>query len=50
MARHTKIKVAALAASFVATVGLVAVGPATSADAGKTVHSTSYVGKAPLCC
>jgi hypothetical protein len=34
MARHTKIKLAALATSFVAAIGIVAVAPATSADAG----------------
>ena len=36
MARHTKTKFAALAFSFVAALGIVAVGPATGADAGKT--------------
>ena len=35
MARHTKIKIAALATSFVAALGIVAAGPVTSADAGK---------------
>ncbi len=35
MARHTKIKLAALATSFVAALGIVAAGPVTSADAGK---------------
>jgi hypothetical protein len=35
MARHTKTKFAALAFSFVAALGIVAVGPATGADAGK---------------
>jgi hypothetical protein len=34
MARHTKIKLAALATSFVAAIGIMAVAPATSADAG----------------
>ena len=34
MARHTKIKLAALATTFVAAIGIVAVAPATSADAG----------------
>jgi len=36
MARHTRIKIAALATAFVATLGLAAVGPAVGADAGKT--------------
>ena len=35
MARHTKTKVAALAVTLVATLGIVAAGPMTSADAGK---------------
>jgi hypothetical protein len=35
MARHTRIKLAALATSFVAALGIVAIGPATGADAGK---------------
>jgi hypothetical protein len=35
MARHTKTKLAALAFSFVAAVGIVATGPMTAADAGK---------------
>lgn len=35
MARHTKIKLAALATSFVAALGVVAVSPVASADAGK---------------
>jgi hypothetical protein len=36
MARHTKTKFAALAFSFVAALGIVAVSPATGADAGRT--------------
>jgi hypothetical protein len=35
MGRNTKLKLAALATTLVATVGLVAAAPATSADAGK---------------
>jgi hypothetical protein len=35
MARHTKMKIAALATTLVATIGLVAASPATSSDAGK---------------
>ena len=34
MARHTKTKFAALAVSFVAALGIVAVSPATGSDAG----------------
>ena len=41
MARHTKIKIAALAASFVAALGIVAAGPVTSADAGKAPVQSS---------
>jgi hypothetical protein len=41
MARHTKIKIAALATSFVAALGIVAAGPVTSADAGKAPIHTS---------
>jgi len=35
MARHTKMKIAALATTLVATMGLVAASPAMSSDAGK---------------
>jgi len=41
MARHSRIKVAALAASFVAALGIVAIAPATSADAGKAPIKSS---------
>ena len=34
MARHTRIKLAALATTFVAALGIVAISPATGADAG----------------
>lgn len=34
MARHTKIKIAALATSFVAALGIMAISPATGLDAG----------------
>jgi len=34
MSRHTRIKLAALAASFVAALGIMAVSPATAANAG----------------
>lgn len=40
MARHTKIKLAALATSFVAAIGIVAVSPAAGVDAGKAYTST----------
>jgi hypothetical protein len=33
MARHTKLKIAALATSFVAALGIVAVSPATASHA-----------------
>lgn len=49
MARHTKIKLAALAASFVATLGIVAVGPATSADAGHAPAQHSLRGIEGCC-
>ena len=45
MARHTRIKLAALATTFVAALGIVAVSPATSADASNLV-GTGRVG----CC
>jgi hypothetical protein len=47
MARHTKIKLAALATSFVAALGVVAVSPATGADAG---HSTITNTRGVDCC
>ncbi|HEY3528191.1 MAG TPA: hypothetical protein VGK78_03500 [Nocardioides sp.] len=49
MARHTKIKLAALATSFVAAIGIVAVGPATSADAGHS-QITQLRGGYEGCC
>lgn len=49
MGRNTKIKLAALATTLVATVSLVAASPATSSDAGKVVHPTSIRG-GDLCC
>jgi hypothetical protein len=45
MARH-KIKLAALATTFVAAIGIMAVSPATGADAGGT-HARTVVSK---CC
>jgi hypothetical protein len=41
MARTTKMKLAALATTLVATLGVVAMAPASGADAGK-VHAPSY--------
>jgi hypothetical protein len=41
MARHTKIKIAALATSFVAALGIVATAPMTTADAGHS-SKTSF--------
>ena len=49
MARHTKIKLAALATSFVAAIGIVAVAPATSADAGHR-QITKLRGGLDTCC
>jgi hypothetical protein len=40
MGRNTKIKLAALVTTFVATLGVVAASPATSADAGKAPAPT----------
>jgi|tagenome__1003787_1003787.scaffolds.fasta_scaffold13914935_1 hypothetical protein len=42
MARHTKTKFAALAFTFVAALGIVAVSPATGADAGKAPARTFH--------
>jgi hypothetical protein len=49
MGRNTRIKLAALATTVVATVSLVAASPATSSDAGKVVQPTSIRG-GELCC
>jgi hypothetical protein len=38
MARHTRIKLAAIATTFVAALGIVAVSPATGADAGRSLN------------
>jgi hypothetical protein len=40
MARHTRIKVAALATTLVAALGVAAMSPATGADAGKTINTS----------
>ena len=49
MARHTRSRLAALATTFVAALGIVAVAPATASDAGGGTH-TSFKGKLPVCC
>jgi hypothetical protein len=38
MARHTRIKLATVATTLVAALGIVAIGPATGADAGKSLN------------
>jgi hypothetical protein len=48
MARHTRIKLAAVATTFVAALGIVAVSPATGADAGRGMDR-SGTGRV-LCC
>jgi hypothetical protein len=48
MARQTKIKVAALATSFVAALGIIAISPATASHAGG--GHISYVGPRVGCC
>jgi hypothetical protein len=47
MARHTRIKLAAIATTFVAALGIVAVSPATGADAGSSLRNG---GGRSLCC
>lgn len=49
MARHTKTKIAALAVTFVATLGIVATAPMTSADAGKAPAKMSMRGGIDCC-
>jgi hypothetical protein len=41
MARNTKLKFAALAATLVATIGMVGVSPAASSHSGRTTITTS---------
>jgi hypothetical protein len=41
MARHTKMKIAALATTLVATLGMAAISPATASHSGKVVTSNS---------
>jgi hypothetical protein len=50
MGRNAKIKLAALATTFVATLGIVAASPATSSDAGNGSHSTSSFRGIDGCC
>jgi hypothetical protein len=49
MARHTKMKIAALAATLVATIGIAGVSPASSADSGKTTI-TNTARDGAWCC
>jgi hypothetical protein len=49
MTRQTRIKVAALATSFVAALGIIAISPATASQAGVVRH-TSNVGPRIGCC
>jgi hypothetical protein len=48
MSRHTKMKIAALAATLVATIGIAGVSPASSSDSGRTLHSARDGGN--WCC
>jgi hypothetical protein len=50
MGRNTKIKIAALATTVVATLGVVAVSPATSASAGNGGQTTSQFRGIDGCC
>ena len=47
MARHTRIKLAAVATTFVAALGIAAVSPATASDAG---HARDLVGTGRVGC
>ena len=49
MARQTKLKIAALATTLVATIGIVAAAPATADNAGKAHTTYSRVG-GEVCC
>ena len=48
MARNTKMKLAALATTLIAGLGVVAVAPAAGADAGRT--TVSYMRGGEICC
>ena len=50
MARQTKIKFAAIATAFVATLGVAAIAPATADNAGKTHVTTNMRGEINACC
>jgi hypothetical protein len=53
MARNTRMKIAALATTLVATLGVVAFAPSAGADAGKTYSPTYRVGgggESGYCC
>jgi hypothetical protein len=50
MGRNTKIKIAALATTVVATLGVVAASPATSASAGNGGQTTSQFRGIDGCC
>jgi len=49
MARNTKMKLAAIATTIVATLGVAAIAPATADSAGKT-HTTNMRAEYPGCC
>lgn len=49
MARTTKLKLAALATTLVATLGMAAIAPASGADAGKTTSNMRMSG-GEVCC
>jgi hypothetical protein len=48
MARH-KIKLAALATTLVAALGVAAAAPASGVDAGGKVTTSNLVGRSPCC-
>ena len=50
MARHTRIKLAALATTFVAALGIVAVSPATASHAGGGHVTNMRDTGRQLCC
>ena len=49
MARQTKLKIAALATTLVATIGIAAAAPATADNAGKVQTTYSRIG-GDACC
>jgi hypothetical protein len=50
MARHTRIKLAALATSFVAALGIVAVSPGTASHAGSGYSTSLRDTGRQFCC